>query len=773
MKYRNKMSSNRLYLVIAIPILLFGLTLFYFAYQKSLSVKHQYIEQEISIVADLISQVALFDQRYSNEADFGYNPLVATLSQIQKTFAAHNHSSYYEYLVAEHRDGEIRFLAYSKIKPNNVAWSNIQLAIPMRKALMGESGIIDSTDYQNNEVYAAFQPIKGTEWGLVIKEPIEKHFYDFYETTYLIFTMLIILLFIVYIFLTRNERKNRHLLYESEKRFLNVIESTDNIIWELDINKRFTMIGDQAKNLLGYREKELLHTSPFDLVPEKDRTALIKEFEYLAINKENIHDMIAKCTHKNGETVYLLVNGSPILDHYNRLIGYRGFSKDITDSIHQQRKMKFLAYHDHLTSLENRKSIVSRIEEEIAYASRNPVVSAILFLDLDEFKYINDALGHDYGDIVLKEIAKRIKETTRRFDIVGRIGGDEFVVLIRSIPKDEMQFEFFVDQLVSRLISTINEPIMIKKKAYSVGASIGIAIVNQDGESALELLKHADSAMYKAKNGGKNRAVYFEESFQDEIDSLLERKNALLRAFQNNEFELYYQKQYDINRTQCIGCEALIRWNQKDRGVVLPAEFLQDIASFNLSLELDKWVFKRACEDVKALEPLIDDETKISINLSVKSFEDSSFEEWITQNLHKNKIKTSRFTLEITEDMLFEDIDKGKKTIAMIKQLGFTLAMDDFGTGYSSLSYLSQFDFDIIKIDKKFVSNIFNSQKDEKITNMIITLAKDLGAKIVAEGVETDGELKYLRLKEVDVIQGFIFARPESIKSLLLQKEHA
>ena len=423
-------------------------------------------------------------------------------------------------------------------------------------------------------------------------------------------------------------------------------------------------------------------------------------------------------------------------------------------TLKQNEEIKILAYYDALTGLANRKTITKRIDEEIHFSLRNATISALIFLDLDGFKHINDSLGHDYGDKVLQLIAKKLKNSIRDFDIAGRIGGDEFIILIRGNEKDTIKSKEQFSVLLNRILENINEPFEVDGMPLHVGASLGVALMPQDGEDSSTIIKHADSAMYKAKNSGKNRAVFYDSTLQTEADKLLFLRSELIQAVKNCEFVMYYQAQYDLKGENILAYEALIRWQHPSKGLISPSDFIPYLEQFDLSFMIDKYVFEKVCNDLK-------NNVHVSINLSAKSFENNEFVQFLKKIIKKYKLDTSKITLEVTEASLIRNIENS--FLKDIKDLGFKISIDDFGTGYSSLSYISSMKFDEIKLDMAFVQAISKSKRDADICKFILHMFRDIDVNIVAEGVETREQLAFVSKEGANVIQGYIYSKPQAL----------
>lgn len=715
----------------------------------------------VKIISNLIGSVAQFDSVHSVESVFGNDSNTATLQQINNAFNGFTKDeNEYEYIVGEVAHGEISFIAFSGHRPVNVKISQIQISVPMRKALKQEQGVLTAADYDGTTTLAAYAPIPNTQWGLVVKKDLNAFLNPFYATAGFAFLLTILLSYFIYKITVARERKLSNEIEDKEARFRQLIESSHDWVWEVNLQGEYTYSSPQVYGLIGYQPEEVIGKTPFELMPEEERTKLSRIFREIAKHGKDIKNLEYLSNHKAGHKVYMLTSGTPFFNEHGELDGYRGIDKDITSMKEHQLKVENMAYFDGLTQLANRQNVTNRITEEISYCRRNGFISSLLYLDLDGFKYINDALGHDHGDQVLIEVANRLKHLTRDSDVVGRLGGDEFVVLLRNTSSDHISYFKDLENLLQRVIQDINLPIEGFHTSLHVGASIGVAFVPEDGDNVHELLRHADSAMYEAKKAGKNQYVFYHDKLQAEANERMEFKAKLTEAFKNNEFELFYQKQYDLTGTELYGVEALIRWRFGET-YISPGSFLPYIEEFHLSEQLDRWVINRACEDLNGKLSHLPEFAKVSVNFTSSSFDNYSFIEYLLETCQNHDIPTSRFTLEITEDTIIENIDSTTKALARLKEEAFSIAIDDFGTGYSSLSYLSQLQFDIIKIDKSFINQIQPDTTDHYICKLIIKLAQDLNKKIVAEGVETQDQIEFLSNFEVDIVQGFIYSKPQ------------
>ncbi|MFK5881214.1 MAG: EAL domain-containing protein [Sulfurospirillum sp.] len=419
----------------------------------------------------------------------------------------------------------------------------------------------------------------------------------------------------------------------------------------------------------------------------------------------------------------------------------------------EQEELYKLSTKDSLSGLYNRLSLMEKLNWFISKNRRSKGRFAIIFLDLDNFKNINDTKGHDIGDKVLKHISKILLNAMRENDIVSRIGGDEFVVVLPDF-EDDMA----VVEVVQRIKTSLLEPINLDNTVYNITASMGITIYPKDGEDTTTLLKNADIAMYKAKEMGKNSYHFFTDSLNKRIQEKVHIQKLMSNALENGYFKLFYQPKVDIKTSKIVSCEALIRLVDPQEGILSPDKFIPLAEESNFIIPLGEWIINEAVSELKKWENTALKNLKISINISAVQFRDKRLLEIIKKSI-KN-IDPSSLDIELTESVLMSDFNENIKIINKIKELGITLSLDDFGTGYSSLSYLKTIPFDTIKIDKSFIDDIEHSKQEKLFINMIINIANELGLSVVAEGVETKEQLEYLRNMGCEMYQGFLCSKP-------------
>jgi diguanylate cyclase (GGDEF)-like protein len=416
-----------------------------------------------------------------------------------------------------------------------------------------------------------------------------------------------------------------------------------------------------------------------------------------------------------------------------------------------------LAHFDQLTSLPNRTLLRERVGHALARALRAGSGVATLILDMDRFKEINDTLGHEIGDKLLVEAAHRIRRSVRDQDTVARLGGDEFAVILEGVREARE-----VLPVIERIIDSLSAVTKIDGHEVKTSTSVGIAMYPENGNDLSELLRAADLAMYQAKSSGRGRYQFFADAMQEEAQSRHALEWALQRAVQRNEFELVYQPQISLRTGTVIGVEALIRWMSPTRGLLTPYHFIGGLEEFGLINEVGEWVLQTACEQTRKwhesdLEPM-----RIGVNVSAQQFEDPMLIDKIRSALKETKLVPELLELELTESCLMSDPAQAGALLREIRDIGVRIAVDDFGTGYSSLTYLHEFPLNALKIDKNFVQSVESNDRGGPISKMIIGLGQNLGLEVIAEGVETEAQLRYMREHGCDVAQGYVYARPES-----------
>ncbi|WP_217642742.1 EAL domain-containing protein [Bacillus sp. UNCCL13] len=426
--------------------------------------------------------------------------------------------------------------------------------------------------------------------------------------------------------------------------------------------------------------------------------------------------------------------------------------------------MEYLAYHDVVTTLPNRRLLEIKLSEALERASNKKSQIAVMLLDLDRFKQINDSLGHSYGDLLLIEIGQRLKSILDEGVIICRIGGDEFSILV------EFTEISTVEENAKRIIFELGKPFFIKEAELHITTSIGIAIFPEHGSDFSELLMQADMAMYRVKEQGKNNYEFYHSSMN--MQSRVEMENALRKAIQNEEFILYYQPQLSLSTGEIIGAEALIRWNRPDHGMVTPEKFIPIAEESGIITTIGEWVIRKACEQIVLLKRAGFKPLRIAANISSIQFQQIDFVEVVCRIIKETGADPELLELEITESIAVKDIEDTIAKLSALKKTGIQISIDDFGMGYSSLHYLSQFQIDRLKIDRNFILNIDESEKDVAIVKLITMMAKGLNLKVLAEGVEMKSHLNFLKEIECDEFQGFLFSPPVPIEDFMELLSH-
>ena len=439
-------------------------------------------------------------------------------------------------------------------------------------------------------------------------------------------------------------------------------------------------------------------------------------------------------------------------------------SKEQAESV--ASRMEYHAHHDSLTGLPNRILLNDRITNELAHARRQQTNAALLFLDLDRFKIINDSLGHAVGDQLLRVIARRLNNCVRDEDTVARLGGDEFMVLLPRIGGSAD-----AGRIAKKIIECLVDPISCNGHELHITTSIGISIYPYDGADAETLIKHADISMYRAKELGRNKAVYYTAEMNAGSRKQLAMETNLRRALEKDQLKLFYQPKVDISRNMITGVEALLRWEHPTMGFISPLDFIPVAEDTGLIVPIGEWVLHTAFRQLKQWHNAGFTDLTVAVNLSSAQLSRPGFEDVVAQALKESGLDAGMTELEITENVVMENIDSAIIILEKLKYLGISVAMDDFGTGYSSLSYLRRLPIDIVKIDKSFVSEIPDSAEDVTIAQAIIAMAKSLKLSLVVEGVENVRQLNFFRQQNVNIVQGYLFSKPVEASELLKMLE--
>ncbi|WP_343600325.1 EAL domain-containing protein [Pseudomonas sp.] len=545
-------------------------------------------------------------------------------------------------------------------------------------------------------------------------------------------------------------QKSNQALEASEQRFRAVAEAASDWIWETDRQQRLTYLsqrfvkvtGDPVEAWLGQPLNQLLSCETTPLSAWLDGQ----------IETDSEQPANLRCAYRdhNGLSRYCRISARAIrLD--GKHAGFRGTASDITDEVEAHARIQHLSLHDPLTGLANRNKLARHLEQALLRGSDSPPLT-LLLLDLDNFKPINDSLGHAAGDAVLQEVAARLRDTTRDVDLVARLGGDEFVLVLEGVDNRSE-----IDRLCRRLIELLQQPITFENQQLHIGASLGIAQTRSQGFDAGELIRCADIALYQAKADGKGTWRYFAAEMNQQIQYRRQLENDLRRALKNNEFVIHYQPRYRLSDLRIVSVEALLRWQHPQEGLLAPDTFIPLAEQSGLIVTLGRWVLREAC--CNALD--WPEHLLVSVNLSPAQFMRSDVVADVREILLETTFPAQQLELEITENVMLNDIEGALGTMLALKELGVRLNMDDFGTGYSSLGYLRTYPFDSIKIDKRFIAGLANSTgSDRAVVQAIINLGEAMGLTVTAEGVETEQQLRALQKDRCHEVQGYYLSRP-------------
>jgi len=467
---------------------------------------------------------------------------------------------------------------------------------------------------------------------------------------------------------------------------------------------------------------------------------------------------------KNGQAYPKWMTVTAVKNEQQETTQYVAIFSDITERKQAEEEIRNLAFYDALTKLPNRRLFIDRFRAALSVSARHYNYGAVLFIDLDKFKMLNDTLGHDYGDLLLIEVAARIKSCVREMDTVARLGGDEFVVLIEEVSDDLDEASHKVGLVGEKIREALVCPYRLKEHEHHSSPSIGISLYRGNEETVDTLLQHADMAMYQAKSSGRNAVRFFDAAMQHNVAAHAELVSDLRRAIERQQLRLYYQIQVDDNNRP-LGAEALLRWIHPQRGMVMPDQFIPIAEQSSLIIEIDDWVLETVCRQLTLWGGNAQTrDLLLTINVSAKQFALPGFVDKVAGMLRAHQVNPARLKLELTERMVLDDLAGAVKKMHALKMLGVSLSMDDFGNRYSSLSYLKQLPIDQLKIDKEFVQAITKNDEGALLVQNIIDLVNDFNLSVIAEGVETDAQLVSLKQRDCITYQGFLFGKAVSIE---------
>jgi len=476
-----------------------------------------------------------------------------------------------------------------------------------------------------------------------------------------------------------------------------------------------------------------------------------------------------------GKLIYLEVYKAPFYDKDGKIIGTVGAGRDITElkkiqtylkksmsTLNKQKEqLEYQANYDTLTNLPNRILFMDRLQQAMSSADRYDKKVALLFIDIDHFKEINDSLGHHIGDKLLVDFSNRIKNKIRKSDTISRLGGDEFCIILNNIKDIDFITNFIIESM-----KVINDPFIVNGRKLHVGMSVGVSIYPNDGLSANTILKNADAAMYRAKESGRGTYFFYDEAMTQRAMERVFLETELRKAVVEDEFVVYFQLQIDAKKNRVVGMEALVRWNHPTMGLLLPDKFIPIAEVTGLIVDIDRIVIKKALLQFKEWSNSGLNPGKLAVNLAIKQIESDDFIEFIENLLNKEHYNYKDIEFEVTESQIMNNAEKSIKTLQKLSDKGISLAIDDFGTGYSSLAYLKRLPIKKLKIDKSFVDNLPDDPEDLAISKTVINLCKSLGLKVIAEGVETEAQKEFLVNNGCKFIQGYLYSKPLSVDDM-------
>jgi diguanylate cyclase (GGDEF)-like protein/PAS domain S-box-containing protein len=554
-------------------------------------------------------------------------------------------------------------------------------------------------------------------------------------------------------------------LHKSEERLRLILQGSNDAPWDWDMRTNEVYYPPRWWQMIGRADDEL----PADpwlwlrLTHPEDQERVRKAFERALAGTTETYEVELRLQHKDGHYVPVLSRAHIVRDEQGTAVRVSGTNTDLTERKEAERRMHQLAYFDYLTDLPNRRLLMDEMHKLLSRCVRNGGTGALLFIDLDNFKLLNDTLGHDVGDQLLRQVGYRLRHAVREADYVARLGGDEFVIALDDLGADLARAAAEADAVGHKLLAVCAEDYALPSRAYRSTTSIGIALFDAHTESVDELLKQADLAMYQAKAAGRNTLRFFDPLMQAAIDRRYALEHDLRDGLLRNEFRLYCQPQFDgVGRLR--GGEILLRWQHPERGLVAPGEFIGMLEATGLVLPLGRWVLRETCLRLAAwaADPVLG-QVALAVNVSAQQLHLPEFATQVLAILADTGADPHRLSLELTESVLAENIEEVIDKMNRLKSAGVNFSIDDFGTGYSSLSYLKRFPLETLKVDQSFVHDIHTDPAAAAIVEVIITLARKLGLKVIAEGVEEQAQREFLRKGGCDGFQGYLQGRPVSI----------
>ncbi len=542
----------------------------------------------------------------------------------------------------------------------------------------------------------------------------------------------------------------------SEERLEDIVGSLDDVVWSVDPDSGVpTFVSSAVQRVHGRPAQDFIDNPQLwrQVVHQEDRARVDSFVQELAARGQI--EMEYRILRADGGLRWLRDRARVVRDAQGRALRYDGIVTDITERKRYEEQLQFQATHDALTGLPNRSLLGDRIAQALVRGGRDGRSVAVLFIDLDQFKFVNDSLGHDVGDLLLRAVSDRLRSTVREGDTVARQGGDEFVIVLHEVAR-----ETDVAEVAQKVLTALHPPFVVEDHELFVAASVGISLYPQDGEDVHTLLRAADMAMYRAKEEGRNNFQFFAADMNARLSERLTLEGSLRHALEREEFALYYQPQVDLASGQVVGMEALLRWRHPELGLVPPVKFIPLAEETGLIVAIGAWVLKKACAQNKAWQDAGLPRLTVAVNLSARQFRRSDLVHGVLRVLEETGLPARCLDLELTEGTIMHDPERVADVLQQLSDMGVQLSVDDFGTGYSSLGYLKRFPIDKVKIDQSFVRDVTSDPDDAAIAKTIVSIAHDMRMKVIAEGTETEGQVEALRSYGCDEIQGYLFSRP-------------
>lgn len=564
-------------------------------------------------------------------------------------------------------------------------------------------------------------------------------------------------------------------LSHSERRYSELVDNLKDTVFQINANYEWTFLNVAWERVTGYTLASTKGESFFEHFHQEDRDQCEALMKRVVLGELNEVSVQLRFFAADNSPRVMELSCRPLKDELGQHNGFSGTLCDVTERINSENKIRHMAFHDTLTGLANRRLLVQDIERALDCESE--LQSVLIYLDLDGFKGINDTHGHLVGDFVLSEVARRLKyEFKDLTSLIARIGGDEFVVHLQLGQSNQTEAQETLEKITTSLQRAINKLYCYKQLTIQLTSSIGVVILQDTAMNHDSVLSLADAAMYRSKLEGKNTIRFYDKEFEAQQRAEQKFRNELTEAFEQEQFQLYYQPQIDIKQNEIVKVEALIRWHHPSRGIIYPDNFIDHLEESGLIIDVGGWVLERACYQLDQWRSMRIDNIRISVNVSAVQFKAGDFVDRVKYSLSKYRIPSHSLEIELTESVAIADMNDSTDKMHKLNKLGILIALDDFGTGYSSLAYLKYLPVQTIKIDKSFIHGVPDDGYDAAIVESTMLMAKYLGLNVVAEGVENPKQLNFLKHHDCQLYQGYLHSKPctpEELESLLKVSEHA